>query len=134
MTLVSEPMANVCESESGAFCIYYLHIVQSTSAQAVDTLAVIGTNNDIRQRCAVLEEEDGIRITTLCLVVTRGRATIVLIHAAVEAGPRCNRLDRRGDRGAGQLGKSRLQIGIGGGRMGCDHHGEKSSEFDRHHC
>lgn len=123
----------VCEFESGAFCIYYLHIVQSTSAQAVDTLAVVGTNNDIRQGRAVLEEEDGIRVTTLCLFATRGWATIVLIHAAVEAGPRCNSLDRRGDCGTGRLGKSRLQIGIGGGRMGCDHHGEKSSEFDRHH-
>lgn len=46
-------------------------IVESASPKAMDTLAIIGADNDIGERGTGLENENCIRITPLSLVIAR---------------------------------------------------------------
>jgi hypothetical protein len=41
------------------------HVVQSARAEAVDTLSLIGTNNDVRKCGTLFEKEDGVIVAAL---------------------------------------------------------------------
>lgn len=61
------------------------HVIERTRAHAVHALAVVRPNDDIGQRSAVLDDEDGVFVASLILALAGRRAAIVHLHAAVEA-------------------------------------------------
>lgn len=91
----------------------YIHIVQGASALAVDTLAVVGPNDDIAQHGPVLQEEHGVGVAALSLLVAGRRAAVPLLQASVEALAGGDGLD--GSQGGGaRRGRERgLQVGVG---------------------
>jgi hypothetical protein len=59
----------------------------------VNTLAVVGPDDDVAERCAGLEDEDGIGISAFSLVATGRRTAVPLVHAAVKRGAGCDSSD-----------------------------------------
>lgn len=90
-----------------------IHIVQGASALAVDTLAVVGPNDDIAQHGPVLQEEHGVGVAALSLLVARRRAAVPLLQASVEALAGGDGLDGSQGGGAGRGRESGLQVGVG---------------------
>lgn len=90
-----------------------LHIVQGASALAVDTLTIVGPNDDIAQHGPVLEEEHGVGVAALSLVIAGRGAAVPLLQASVEARAGGDSLD--GSQGGGaRRGRERgLQVGVG---------------------
>jgi hypothetical protein len=58
------------------------HILERTSALAVHTLKLVGTNDDIRKRSTVLKNEDS-RIGSSVVVSVAGTSTVVLLVAHI---------------------------------------------------
>lgn len=76
-------------------------VLQLAVAEAVDTLDLVGANDDVGKARALLEDEDGVAVATLSLA-SAGLATVVDEHAAVEALASSDGLDSVESRGAGR--------------------------------
>jgi hypothetical protein len=68
------------------------YIIQSTRPKAMHALHLVGTNNDVGERSAVLDLKDSIAVASFGLALAV-HATIVHVHAAVEALTCGNRVD-----------------------------------------
>lgn len=90
-----------------------LHVVQSTRALAMDALAVVRANDDVAQRGAILEDEDGILVTAFGLLVAGRRLAVPLGHLAIKLLARGDGPDGRQVGGAGGRGELGLQVGVG---------------------
>lgn len=60
-------------------------MLYSPSALAMDTFSLIGTNYDVGECGATLENEHGIRLARLCLPLANYRGAIILLHASIKA-------------------------------------------------
>lgn len=58
--------------------------LQSARAQAVDTLALVGADDDVAKGSTILEDEDSIGLASLALT-TAGNTTVVLHPAGIES-------------------------------------------------
>lgn len=109
-----------------------LHIVQGACPLAVDTLAVVGSNDDIAQHGSVLEQEDGVGVAALSLVAACRGAAVPLLQASVEALARGDGLDGSQGSGARRGGERCLEVGVGGRESCSERHrggGQKGEEL-----
>lgn len=90
-----------------------LHIIESTTPLAVDTLAVIGSDNNVAECCSVLQDEHGVFLTTFSLLIASGWVAVPLVHATVEGGTGCDGLDGSEVGGTGGVWEGCLQVCIG---------------------
>lgn len=93
------------------------HVTEGAGALAVDALKLVGTNDDVAQRGAVVEDEDG-AVTAGVSVGVAGTATVILAVAHVD-GARDGARRREGDDGA-DSGRDVESLGGGGGGQSRD--------------
>jgi len=90
-----------------------LHVVEGTGPLAVHALAVVRADDDVAERGAGLEDEDGVGVAALGLVVAGRGAAVPLVHGPVEGGARGDGLDGCQGGGAGGFREGGLQVGVG---------------------
>lgn len=106
-----------------------LHVVEGARALAVDTFAVVGANDDVAEGGAVFEDEDGILLAALGLLVAGRGLAVPLDHLAIEALAGCNGADGRQSGGAGGSGELGLQVGV----LGRGEAGRQDKSENREH-
>lgn len=60
-------------------------VVESAATVAVDTLDLVGSDDDVGELGALLEDEDGVRVTTFGLA-SAGDTAVESLHATIEGG------------------------------------------------
>lgn len=60
-------------------------VVESAATVAVDALNLVGSDNDVGELGALLEDEDGVRVTALGLT-SAGDTAVESLHATIEGG------------------------------------------------
>lgn len=90
---------------------------QSASTLAVDTLDLVGADDDVGDAAALLDLEDSVGVATLRLAGARD-ATVEHDHATIEGLASGNGLGSRQGRGAGRRRQRAAGRGTGAGRAG----------------
>jgi len=99
----------------------------------VDALAVVGADDDVAQGGAVLEDEDGVLLASLGLVVAGRRVAVPLHVVAVKGLAGRDRLGRSEVSGGGGRGEGGPELGVGLGRSQ-SHGGEDDEGLESHFC
>lgn len=92
-------------------------VLKGASTPAMDTLDLVGANDDVLERTTVLDLEHSVRVTAFRLAGTRDTAVVRLV-ATIKGLARSDSVDLFQDRRAGRLGKGRtlLDVTRAGGR------------------
>lgn len=97
-------------------------VLEGARALAVDTLGLVLADNDVLKSGALLEHEDGIRLSTLGLSAAGTRPTVVLDPTGIEglASPNVLRLGKGLGTGGGRQATIIAQAGHGRWEGGCE--------------
>ncbi len=92
----------------------------------MNTFTVVGADDDVAEGGAVLEDEDGVFVAALGLLVAGRRLAVPLDHAAVELSASRDSLDGGKVGRLGRRGELSLQVRVGlpGDERGRDERGE----------
>lgn len=88
-------------------------VLEGAATLAVDTLDLVGADDDVAQRAALLDLEDGVRVATLSLTGAVD-ATVVDVHATIEGLASGDGLDIGQGGGAGGGGDIEAPLDVAG--------------------